>query len=327
MYKRVVGTPRPRVACLVATLPLLLGAAAPDPPPEAVLATLPFLASEEPNRVYVDLAPASARRRLRFLLDTGATHSVVTPLTARAMGVRVRRTKRDPYRRKTLLGRDVLFYVDTSSSDTGSRTGWEYGLLGGSFLADYVVELDFGARRVRLLDADRYEVPEAVDHPHEAVLPLRVVANRPGFDVVVNGHPLEVLLDTGAPLGLMLSGKLARQGEVASAEFEGFSMEGVLGAVAAELGEARSLRVGPFDFERYPVAVAPNGFFNQGMPGDSLVGYDLLAQFDVRIDYPNARLWLRRRADWAVSWGGEPWLGWPDQAVSAPPPGQAPEPP
>lgn len=318
MYKRLVGSARS--ACLVATLPLLLAAAAPDPPPEAVRATLPFLVSEEPNRVYVDLAAESSHRRLRFLLDTGATYSVVTPLAARAMGVRVRRTKSDAYRRRTLLGEDILFYVDARSSDTGSKTGWEYGLLGGSFLADFVLEIDFEARRVRLLDPDRYQVPESVDHPHEAVLPLRVVSNRPGFEVLVNGHPLEVLLDTGAPLGLMLSGELAQQGEVGSAEFEGFSMGGVLGAVAAELGEARSVRVGPFDFERYPVAVAPNGFFNQGLPGDSIVGYDLLAQFTVRIDYPNTRLWLRRRADWAVTWGGEPWVGWPDQAVSAPPP-------
>jgi hypothetical protein len=307
------------LSCLGAALPLLLGAGAPEPPPGAVLATLPFLDSEESNRVYVDLAPESARRRLRFLLDTGATDSVVTPLAARAMGVRVRRIKPDPYRRRTLLGRDVLFHVDTSSSDTGSKTGWEYGLLGGSFLAEYVVEIDFEARRVRLLDADRYRVPESVDHPHEAVLPLNVVANRPGFEVVVNGRPLEVLLDTGAPLGLMLSGRLAREGDVTSSEVEGFSMGGVLGAVAAELGEARSLRVGHFLFERYPVAVAPHGFFNQGLPGDSIAGFDLLAQFLVRIDYPRARLWLRRRTDWAVTWGGEPWLGWPDPAVSAPP--------
>jgi hypothetical protein len=307
------------LSCLGAALPLLLGAGAPEPPPAAVLATLPFLDSEEPNRVYVDLAPESARRRLRFLLDTGATDSVVTPLAARAMGVRVRRTKADPYRRRTLLGRDVLFHVDTRSSDTGSKTGWEYGLLGGSFLAEYVVEIDFEARRVRLLDADRYRVPESVDHPHEAVLPLEVVANRPGFEVVVNGRPIDVLLDTGAPLGLMLSGRLAQEGGVTSSEVEGLSMAGVLGAVAAELGEAQSLRVGHFGFERYPVAVAPNGFFNQGLPGDSIVGFDLLAQFLVRIDYPRERLWLRRRADWAVTWGGEPWLGWPDRAVSAPP--------
>ena len=247
------------LASLAVALPLVLGAGAPDPPPEAVLATLPFLGSDERNRIYVDLAAESSARRLRFMLDTGATHSVASPAAARAMGVRVRRTKSDPYRRNTLLGSDLLFFVDTRSSDTGSRSGFEYGLLGGSFLSDFVVELDFEAGRVRLLDPERYAVPPALDHPHEAVLPLTVTSNRPGLVVHVNDRPLEVLLDTGAPLGLMLSGELAERAGVKSAEVEGFSLHGILGPVAAELGEAPRLSLGPFRFERYPVAVAPNG--------------------------------------------------------------------
>ena len=48
-------------------------------------------------------------------------------------------------------------------------------------------------------------------------------------------------------------------------------------------------------------SVAPQGFYNQGFPGDSLIGYDLLAQFLVRIDYPRRRLWLRREPAAAAS--------------------------
>lgn len=293
-----------------------MGAAAPEPPNDAVLATLPFLASEQANRIYVDLAPENSRRRLRFLLDTGATESVVTPRAARDMGVRVRRLKSGAYRRKTLLGTDLHFYVDTRSSDTASRTGWEYGLLGGRFLADHVLELDFEARRVRLLDPDHYVVPEVADAPDEAVLPLVVVANRPAFELTVNGRPLQVLLDTGAPIGLMLSGELASKAGVVSRAVEGFSMAGVLGPVEAELGEATTVAVGPFAFERYPVAVAPNGFYNQGFPGDSIVGFDLLAQFLMRIDYGRGRIWLRRRPDASITWGGEPWRGGPDDSTA-----------
>ena len=86
---------------------------------------------------------------------------------------------------------------------------------------------------------------------------------------------------------------------MSSTEYESFTLTGVLCEVASELGEARSVGVGPFAFERYPVVVAPNGFCNQGLPGGSVVGYELLAQFTVRIDYPNSRMWLRRRADWS----------------------------
>lgn len=43
------------------------------------------------------------------------------------------------------------------------------------------------------------------------------------------------------------------------------------------------------------MAVAPRGAFNLGGNTDSLIGYDLISQFKVRIDYPNERLWLKRR--------------------------------
>jgi len=147
------------LAVLALAIAVAPAARAGEPPPEAVLADLPFLDFPEPHRVVVDLAPEGNARALRFLLDTGASHNVATPRAAAEFGIRVRRYKRDPYRRKTALGRDVQIHVDTRSSDTASRTGWEYALLGGDFLGQYVLELDFRGRRVRFLDPKRYEAP------------------------------------------------------------------------------------------------------------------------------------------------------------------------
>lgn len=170
---------------LAATLLLLAvsPASAEEPPPESVLADLAFLDFPEPNRIIVDLAPDGSAKPLRLMLDTGAGHSMLTPRTARELGVQVRRTKQDPYRRPTRLGRDLQFYVDASVSDTGAKTGWEFGVLGGNFLADYVLEIDFPARRVRLLDPDRCSVPAAGGAAEEAVVPLRVVGQRPGVEI------------------------------------------------------------------------------------------------------------------------------------------------
>ncbi len=293
---------RPVIAVLLVSLSLAAGlAAADEPPPKAILADLPFLAVDEVNRVYVDLAPEGSSRRFPMMLDTGASHSVLTPRAAQALGVRIRRLKRDPYRRKTILGRDLLFYIDTRTSDTASKTGWEYGLLGGNFLAEYVLELDFEARRVRFIDANRFKVPKAVDHPAEMVLPLDVVSNRPGVTIEINGKPMKFLLDTGAPWSLLLSGKFAGLSGVVSKKVPGFGLVGVMGDTETELGEAERIALGPFAFERVPVAVAPKGWFNQGFPDDSVIGYDLLAQFLVRIDYARERLWLRRRPDARVT--------------------------
>ncbi|MEN8181621.1 MAG: aspartyl protease family protein [Myxococcota bacterium] len=279
-------------------------AAASEPPSGAVLADVPFTGAER-NRVIVDLAPEGSSRPFPLFLDTGASDSVLTPRMARDLGVRVRRIKRTPYRKPTLLGRDLQFWVDTRSSDTGSKTGWEYGLLGGRFLAEYVVEIDFPGRRVRFLDRKKYRVPERADAPDEAVLPLRVVSNRPIVEIELEGRPVRVLLDTGAPGTLILSGKAAKEIDFSwepLARIEGGS---VLGPVDLELAEARDLRLGPFGFGTpVSILIAPRGFYNQGTSTDSVVGYDLLSQFVVRIDYPRKRLWLRRDAEVPLTLSG-----------------------
>jgi hypothetical protein len=278
-------------------LVLLLSAAAPasELPSEAVLADLPF-ASDEPYRVAVDLAPSGSERRFPLYLDTGASDSVLTPLLARQLGIGVRRHKSTPIRRPTVLGRDLQFWISDASSDTGSKTGWEYGLLGGRFLAEYVVEIDFQGRRVRFLDRKKYRVPEAVSEPGEAVLPMRVVGNRPVVDVELEGQRLRVLVDTGWPSTFVVSGAALRKADLAFDPILDVPGGGVLGPIAMFLAEARELRVGPFGFGTgVPVLVAPRGLYNQGTSTDSVLGYDLLAQFVLRLDYPRRRLWLRRQ--------------------------------
>lgn len=292
---------------LLVLLLLLPSAARPsEPGPEAVLADLPF-AAEEPNRVIVDLAPEDGDRAFPLFLDTGASDSVLTPRLARQLGVGVRRDKSSPYRRPTRLGRDLQFWIDDRSSDTASRTGWEYGLLGGRFLAEYVVEIDFAARRVRFLDRRAYRVPEVATESGEAVLPLRIVANRPLLEIGIEGRRLRVLLDTGAPQTLVISGAAVGKAGLALEPIVTVSGGGVLGPIDMFLAEVRELRIGPFAFgPGVPVLVAPRGLYNQGSSSDSVLGYDVLAQFVVRIDYPRRRLWLRRREGAPLTlFGGE----------------------
>jgi hypothetical protein len=303
---RALRSRRPLTAVLAALLLLLASpdARADEVPAEAVLAVLPFLDSPEANRIIVDLAPEGSAKPLRLMVDTGASHSILTPLVARALGVSIRPHKQDPYRRPTRLGRDLLFFVDASTSDTGSKTGWEYGLLGGNFLAEYVVELDFPGRRVRLLDPKRFEVPASVTTRDEAVVPMRVVGQRPGVEVFLNGVKAMLLLDTGAPMSAVISGELAKRAALTSTPVPGWSGGTALGPMAVELGEAKSLRLGPYEFADVLLEVAPNGWYNQVFPENSVIGYDLLAPFVLRLDYANQRLWLRRVTQDPLRFGG-----------------------
>ncbi len=291
------------VAVLLSAL-LAVPVAAEEVPLAAVVGALPFEEARERNRIELDLAAPGARP-FRMMLDTGASFSVLTPRAARALGVSIRRTKEDPYIRKTRLGRDLQFQIDTRSSDTGSKTGWEYGLLGGNFLEHYVVELDFANARVRFLDPDRFMVPEQPAGPDEAVVPIRLGTRRPTLEVEIDGRPLRVLLDTGAPWGLLLSGAAARQLGIDDAALpEAGTFQTTLGPMFVRLHEVETLAIGGLRIGPAPVFVSPRGWYNLGgEANDSVIGYDVLSGFLVRIDYPRKRIWLRRQREGATLYG------------------------
>ncbi len=293
--------PRPSAAQEVDALPARVPGI-PEPPAEAIVAEVPF----EPGpvfRIFVDLAREGTQPFV-MMLDTGAAESVLTPGMARELGVSVRRTKSTPYRRATRLGRDLQFWIDTATSDTGSKTGFEYGLLGGEFLDDYVLELDYPRRRVRFLDPKRYEVPEETAAADERVLPFRRSGTRILTDVAVDGRETRVILDTGAPDTLILSGKVARKLGIEVDTLAEYGEVGtVMGPMTVRYKEAQRGTWGGFAYEEGPILVSPRGWSNMG-PNDSVIGYDLLRQFTIRIDYKRKRLWLRRDGDTRMTFQG-----------------------
>jgi hypothetical protein len=222
----------------------------------------------------------------------------MTPLAARAAGVTVRRTKSSPYVRETRLGRSVRFGVATRRSDTGSSTGMEYGLLGGEFLEEFVVEIDFPRRVVRFLDPGRYEVPETVSAADERVIPMRVRGKRPFVEVEVEGRSTQVLLDTGMPNNIVLSGKAAGALGIDWKALPDFGRFGsTVGPVEVRLHESDAFRFAGFEFGTLPVMVAPKGWYNIGGNTDSGLGFDTLRRFVVRLDYPRERIWLKSTGD------------------------------
>jgi Aspartyl protease len=283
--------------------PAALAAGAPEPPPEAVVAELPFQPGEG-NRIILDLATEGAQPFLLFL-DTGAVASVITPLMARQLNVSVRRQKASPYRRSTRVGKDLQFWIDTTSSDTGSQTGWEVGLLGADFYDDFVLELDFQAKRVRFLSRRKFTVPKETDDPAECVLPIRLVAGRIAVPIELGGQEFQALFDTGDPTAVTIDGKTAAKLKLDVDALPDFGRVGFwFGSTQSKLWEAPSFRFAGLGYELMPVMVLPHGAFNLGLPDEIALGYDVMKHFRIRIDYPRRRMWLRQVPDQPVTFIG-----------------------
>jgi hypothetical protein len=73
------------------------------------------------------------------------------------------------------------------------------------------------------------------------------------------------------------------------------------------LGEAARVQIGSLVLEGVPVLVAPRGHYNWAGPDDSILGYDVLQEFTIRLDFQNGRAWLKRRSDAQRTLLGDDW--------------------
>jgi len=305
-----------RAAELRATAALLAGlfagpADAVDPPPDAVLAELPFLDDGDSGHIVVDLAPPGVEPR-PFLVHTGFSYSYATPSTARQLSLSVRSHKRDPYRRETLLGREVLIQVDASSSDTPYEGEWDHVVLGGQFLAEYVVELDFQQRRMRLLDPERYAVADRPQGPDESVLPMKLRGQVPSVPVLLEGRPVQARVSTGTRPPLLIDRRPKEPPGPSGAPVRGFETGDPRQPEIFELHRIEALTLGAETFRDLPAEVLANGEARTGAPVEAALGYELLRHFLVRIDYPRGRLWLQRRRGVAPSFYGREYESFDD---------------
>lgn len=266
-----------------------------EPSAEALVGEIPFFdtGDEDATKIGIDLAP-EGQPSFVLWLDTGASISVVTPRLARRMGVSVRRHKRGAYRKKTRLGRDLHFIIDTSSTDTAADKGWEYGLLGADFLDDYVVEIDYAGRTVRFYDPDHFEIPKTVDAEDESVLPFERSGTRIIVDYELDGVAAKALFDTGAEMTVVSKEVVERSGLDYEALPQGPSVLTTMGRVSSRYLLTDGFVLGDFHFEQAGFIVPPRGLYNLMGGTESALGHDVLRRFVVRIDYEERRIWLKR---------------------------------
>jgi len=283
------------IAVVLASIAIASAARADAVPAEAVRAELPFLDAPDADAgVRVDLAKPGSRP-LPLQIDTGSAESFATPVAARDLGISIRRDKQTPYRRSTRLDRDVELIVDTRRGDTGAAPGGEWAILGGRFLAAFVVELDLPGRKVRFLDPDRYTVPDHVDAADEQVLPVRLDSGAPVLDVEIGGARVPAMLSTAALGTLLLPGGWAADAGVAmDPEATKSVQQPMPGAGKLEAATASSVRIGRFEEKDVPILVAELGAQGAGPRSQAILGLGLLDRYVVRIDYPRHRVWMSR---------------------------------
>lgn len=164
------------------------------------------------------------------------------------------------------------------------------GILGHSFLSRYAVRFDYVDRRMVLDETSR----------DGAEIPL-VIANRmPMIDVTLHHHgrkiPARVEIDTGTFEILGLNGSFVDATTLLAAGDRKLEERGVAFGGETQGFRARidSFEVGPFELRAPAVSITTDaGGYESAVRFAGVLGAEALRRFDLTVDYPNERVFLR----------------------------------
>ncbi|HXG85005.1 MAG TPA: aspartyl protease family protein [Pyrinomonadaceae bacterium] len=131
----------------------------------------------------------------------------------------------------------------------------------------------------------------------EAVVPIRLVNDRPIIELKINGEdePLKFVLDTGSGISV-LSDETARRLKIKSVARGGLA-RGVGGDGKFEIvyGFLRSIDIGAVKIRNVPVYI--RRFHSNNEKIDGYIGLSLISKFLTTIDYGNSSLALKKKTD------------------------------
>jgi predicted aspartyl protease len=269
------------------------------------------------NNLVVLEARMNDGRPMSFVLDTGASTSVVDAAAAARAGLKTGATDQATTGGGTVDAAEIagarvsvgplvwnplpLVAIDLSELRAGLGHPVD-GILGYDVFARHVVEVDYVARVVR------FHPPDAWSPPGDAFeVPLRMVSQIPLVDVRVRGvsgieRTARVEFDTGQTGALTLTQEyLGRERLITDTQPKQAITAGAIlaGRVPAFVTRLDSIALGRARISA-PIATVAAAEA-AGVEGEAvgLLGGEILRRFDLFVDYPRSRALLRPNRDFA----------------------------
>ena len=308
-----------RIAVALA-MGLLSGAATPQQgvvaqSPGALVATIPF---DLASRHVVINVKVNDSRPLAFVLDTGASAAIVSTSTAKELGLSLygsvntggagagrqsgQLVKGAKWSLVGLDGFSQPLSLALPLAILPSGLGREInGIIGGEFIRQFVVELDYQARSLALYDRRSFRY-DGKGH----ALPLEFTPD--GHPVVravvtpVGGKPMEArfMLDIGSGLALALHSPFVTEHDLLSGPsptIRAIGLGGAGGTSVGRLGRVASLQIGSFTIEN-PITLfsqdKAGAFANAALGGN--IGAQIARRFRLILDYASNRVILEPSA-------------------------------
>lgn len=179
------------------------------------------------------------------------------------------------------------------SRHTGTRIN---GLIGVDFFQDYIVEINYSSKRIRMYDPSTFEMPKGYD-----VLPVTLESQKMFVKLTVlepdsTRKSVKMLLDTGAELNAWFQTMTKESVHTPAKWIPGTIGEGLNGLITGKYGHIPQICFGDFCLKN-PIVSFPDSSTIAGIvlnsKRDGTIGSQLLSRFNLFIDYKQKKFYFK----------------------------------
>lgn len=258
---------------------------------------------------------------LTFLLDTGASSSVIFSFEAldtlklnNSTVIQLRGlSKEQPIDALKSEGNSVeigkskhnnmtIYVVFDGILNFTSRLGVPiHGIIGGDFLKDFVVAVNYKTERLKIIKREFYK-PK--NNSKDLVIPLEFRTGKPYFNAVYtengNRKQVKLLIDSGSGDALWLFDDEEREINIPEKAFDDYLGLGINGDIYGKRFKVDQLEIADFTFTNVNTAFPEINFLKTQFLSniDGSIGGEILKRFHFVIDYANQTLALRKNSNY-----------------------------
>ena len=256
------------------------------------------------NNIILMQVSVNGSRPLRFIFDTGASHTILHSRRGAELGLKPEEkvdgmATGGPIEGSLTSGVTLKAEgAEVSNQQIGLidfpvPPGFEFdGVIGYDFINAFVVEIDYLKKIMNLYDPRTYRYGGTGE-----IIPLSIAGRRIPFVnttiILEKGPPVEASLevDTGADRTIIFSSPFVAKQQLVN-RIMGTTEGGGRGAGGEQkilVGKIKAARLGKFLFPNPPVGLVLN---NDGKEGDGVIGGEIFRRFKLILDYSRQRMIL-----------------------------------
>lgn len=193
-----------------------------------------------------------------------------------------------------------LYVLLDDTYDLSSKLGENVnGIIGGDLLRDFVVEIDYQAKKLTFHKNEAYLYKKCKDCE---VFPLEFRGNKPYINLAINDHnnkisEVKLLIDSGGGDALWLFENKEKNIQVPENYFKDYLGKGLSGDIYGRRSRIKELRLGNFVIANPTVAFPDSSSVVNAMKvggRNGTLGAEILRRFKVVFDYEGKKITLKK---------------------------------